>query len=136
MSNNPDRLVPGSVLDGEGRRLVVVEAHPHQDRWRVTFDGVYGREAAAALGGTILRAEAVTDDPDGYWVHDLIGAEVLDVAGTVRGTVVQVIDNPASDLLELDSGPMVPLRFVTWAPGSTPGRRQLVVDGPEGLLDI
>jgi 16S rRNA processing protein RimM len=136
VSNNPDRLVPGAELDADGRQLKVVSVRAHQDRWLVTLEGVHGREAAGALGGTILRAPAVTDDPDGYWVHDLIGAEVLDTTGAVRGSVVQVIDNPASDLLELDSGPLVPLRFATWAPDSVPGHRRLVVEGPEGLLDL
>jgi 16S rRNA processing protein RimM len=136
VSNNPDRLVPGAVLDADGRELLVRAVRPHQDRWLVTLEGVHSREAAEALGGTILRGEAVTDDPGGYWVHDLIGADVIDVTGTVRGTVVQVIDNPASDLLELDSGPLVPLRFTTWASDSAPGRRRLVVEGPEGLLDL
>jgi 16S rRNA processing protein RimM len=136
VSNNPERLAAGSVLDAEGRRLVVVEARPHQDRWLVTFDGVFGREGAGVLSGIILRAEAVLDDPDGYWVHDLIGAEVVDTDGVARGRVLQVIDNPVSDLLELDAGLLVPLHFATWAPDSAPGNRRLVVDGPDGLFDL
>lgn len=103
----------------------------------MTLDGVSDRVGAEALAGAILLAEAITDDPAGYWVHDLVGAEVVDVAGTVRGTVVTVLANPASDLLELDSGPLVPLRFATWVPGAGPGEAsppRLVVDGPAGLL--
>ena len=71
------------------------------------------------------------DDPDELWVHELIGAEVVDQAGTRRGVVEQVVDNPASDLLELDTGYLVPVRFVTALdPGVT-----VTVDVPAGLFD-
>ncbi len=40
--------------------------------------------------------------------------------------------NPASDLLVLDGGGLIPLRFVV---GSSPGER-VTVDVPDGLLDL
>ena len=40
--------------------------------------------------------------------------------------------NPASDLLVLAGGGLIPLRFVT---GSEPGVR-VTVDIPDGLLDV
>ncbi len=45
---------------------------------------------------------------------------VEDTGGTRLGTVVSVEANPASDLLVLDGGALIPLRFVV---GSVPGRR-------------
>ena len=142
LTNHPERLDPGSHLIAEGetgqRPLTVVASRPHQDRWLVTFAGVAGRERAEALGGSVLLAPPVVDDPASYWVHDLVGAEVTDPEGTVHGSVVAVVANPASDLLELDSGALIPLRFATWAAGHAPGDpvpRRLVVDGPDGLLD-
>ena len=45
-------------------------------------------------------------------MHELVGARVVDAGGVDRGLVVTVVANPASDLLELDSGALVPLRFV------------------------
>jgi 16S rRNA processing protein RimM len=46
------------------------------------------------------------------------------------GGVIAVEANPASDLLVLDGGGLIPLRFVVeHAPG------HLVVDIPAGLLD-
>jgi 16S rRNA processing protein RimM len=63
-------------------------------------------------------------------VHELIGSIVTDATGTERGTVVSVVANPASDLLELDTGALVPLRFLT---EHTPGR--VVVEAPEGLFE-
>jgi 16S rRNA processing protein RimM len=139
VSNNPDRLVDGARLvarvDGDDRTLTIVSVRPHQDRWLVEFDGVRGRESAEALSGATLLAEPVTDDPDGYWVHDLIGATVVDAAGVGHGTVVNVLDNPASDILELDNGLLIPLRFVQWDSTAAEGSRRLMVDGPAGLLD-
>ena len=141
LTNNPERLNPGTQLiaatAGGERSVTVTASRPHQDRHLVTLASVVDRSGAEALAGAVLFAEAVTDDPSGYWVHDLVGAEVVDVAGVVRGRVVAVVANPASDLLELDTGPLVPLRFATWAPGAGPGEAQpprLVVDGPVGLL--
>lgn len=134
LTNDAGRLDPGSVLDLDGRQLTVAASRPHQDRWLVLFAGVTSRSAAEALSGGVLRAEAVTGDPDSYWVHDLIGAEVVDAAGVPHGHVTAVVANPASDLLELSDGALVPLRFAQWdlnAPGSA---RRLVVDGPRGLL--
>jgi len=71
------------------------------------------------------------DDPDELWVHQLVGREVLEVDGTVRGRVVALEVNPASDLLVLDSGALVPLGFVV-----DTAAEQVVVDAPEGLFDL
>ncbi len=141
LSNNPERLLPGAsvVVDAPGgrRRLTVTASRPHQDRHLVSFEGVADRSGAESLAGMTLLAEAVTGDAAGYWVHDLVGAAVVDADGAGRGSVVAVVANPASDLLELDSGVLVPLRFATWVAGAGPGEAQpprLVVDGPVGLF--
>jgi 16S rRNA processing protein RimM len=125
-----ERLAPGSVLHADGGDLVVVASRPHQDRWIVAFDGVDAREAADRLRGTTLRAEPL-DDPDEVWVHDLVGATVVTVGGEDVGTCVSVVANPASDLLELDSGALVPIAFMVDA---APGR--VTIDPPEGLFDL
>ena len=72
------------------------------------------------------------EDPDALWVHELIGSLVDDGSGTELGRVTGVQANPASDLLVLDGGGLIPLRFVT---GSDPGVR-VTVDIPDGLLDL
>jgi 16S rRNA processing protein RimM len=93
------------------------------------FAGVDGREAAERLRDTELFASPLEDD-DAWWVHELVGADVFGRDGRRFGTVTSVVANPASDLLELDTGALVPLRFVV-------DRRlgAVVVDPPSGLLD-
>jgi 16S rRNA processing protein RimM len=82
------------------------------------------------LAGSALEADPVPE-ANGLFVHELIGTEVVEVSGERRGEVVAVEANPASDLLVLDSGALVPLRFVV---AMAPGR--LTVDVPEGLFDL
>ncbi len=84
-----------------------------------------------ALRDTPLSAPPL-EDPDALWVHDLIGSVVEDGAGVELGRVRSVEANPASDLLVLEDGGLIPLRFVT---GSVPGAR-VTVDLPDGLLDL
>jgi 16S rRNA processing protein RimM len=130
LSNHLDRLAPGAELHAGDRILVVARSRQHAERWVVGFEGVDDRAGAEALCGTELCAHRIVDDPDGFWVHDLVGAEVVDAGGASHGTVTEVLANPASDLLVLPSGTLVPLTFVSW---DDEGR--LVVDAPPGLLD-
>jgi 16S rRNA processing protein RimM len=124
-----ERLAPGTVLSSDAGDLTVVAARPHQRRWIVAFEGHASREAVERLRGLALRAEPL-DDPEAMWVHDLVGSEVVTVEGEVAGRCVAVVANPASDLLELDGGALVPVVFVV---EHTPGR--VVIDPPEGLLE-
>jgi 16S rRNA processing protein RimM len=124
-----ERLAPGTTLHTDHGTLTVEHSQPHQHRWIVAFRDVTDRESADALRGVVLRAEPI-DDPDTLWIHELIGADVCDRAGRTLGEVSAVEANPASDLLVLDNGGLIPLRFVV---EHGPGR--LVVDVPEGLFE-
>ena len=129
VTNRTERLAPGTALATGSGHLEVLRSSPFQHRWIVAFAGVDDREGAEALRGVTLLADAL-DDPAELWVHELVGSEAVDTVGVSLGTVVAVEANPASDLLVLDGGGLVPLRFVV---SSAPGR--LVVDPPAGLLD-
>lgn len=113
--------------------LRVVASRPHQHRWIVAFEGVTTREAAEALRSTALAAEPLDDDEGALWVHELIGAEVVATDGRSWGPVASVEANPASDLLVLASGTLVPVAFVVDDSG-LPAR--VVIDPPDGLLDL
>jgi 16S rRNA processing protein RimM len=124
-----ERVAPGAVLQTDAGELVVAAARRHQDSWLVAFEGHRGRDAAEALRGRVLRAEAL-DDPDEMWVHELVGSSVVTVAGDAVGTCVAVVANPASDLLELDTGALVPVVFVVDRDAD-----RVTIDPPDGLLD-
>ena len=128
------RLDAGNELHTDRGVLVVEWSSPYQQRWRVHFVGVDDRTAAEALRGVALRAEPI-EDPDTWFVHQLIGARVETVDGVVVGTCVSVVDNPAHDLIEVDDGTLVPMPFVASVDLDTdPGA--IVIDPPEGLLDL
>jgi 16S rRNA processing protein RimM len=136
VSTVEDRLAPGSRLEYQGGELVVERSQalpgkpsPRGGRWLVQFAGVASRDQAEALAGATLRAEPL-EGAEGLWVHQLVGSEVVDQAGEARGKVAAVEANPASDLLVLESGALVPLRFVVAA-----GPGKLTVDAPEGLFN-
>ena len=124
------RLEPGSKLSGNERELVVETSRPHQDRWLVRFHGIKTRGQAEKLRGWVLRAPAL-NVADALWVHELINSTVREVDGTERGVVEAVVANPASDLLELDSGYLVPLTFVVEFVDGV-----VLVDVPDGLFDL
>ena len=126
-----ERLDGGAVLDTDRGALTVVGARPFQDRYLVQFEGIDDRLSADGWRGVVLRAPAV-ERPGTLWVHELVGSDLVTEAGEVVGRVAAVEPNPASDLLVLESGALVPLHFVLH---QAAGRR-LVVDLPEGLLDL
>jgi 16S rRNA processing protein RimM len=134
VTNRSERAAPGTELHGGERTLVIVSARPHHGKWLVRFEGIDDRNAAETLRGTLLtapplRAAALEDGE--YWVHELIGARVVDPAGGALGTIVAVEANPANDLLVLDTDALVPITFVVrHADG------EVVVDVPDGLLEL
>ena len=128
VTNRTERLHPGSALFTAAGTLEVVRSSPHQGRWIVAFAGVGDRSAAESLRGTVLSAPPL-DEPGALWVHELVGAQVVGTDGGEYGTVQAVEANPASDLLVIEGGGLVPLRFVV---SHEPGR--VVVDPPPGLL--
>ena len=125
-----ERLNPGSVLITSGGTLTVEAVRPFGDRWIVQFEDFVDRSQAERIRGVELEAEAV-EIPGKLWVHELVGATVFDATGAELGSVSAVEANPASDLLVLAGGGLIPLRFVTHRDTAA---RTLVVDIPEGLL--
>jgi 16S rRNA processing protein RimM len=91
--------------------------------------------ASSWNSGDDLSSGSYQEPPETLWVHEMVGALVVDSSGGSRGHVVSVVENPASDLLELDNGNLVPLRFVSGTLVREDGSRVLQVEAPEGLLD-
>ncbi len=134
-----ERMAPGAVLHlGSSAEAAtpytVAHAQPYQAKWLVRFAEVAGREAADLLRGSKLFANPLSSedllDDDVVFIHELIGKRVVDQHGTDHGVVISVIDNPASDLLELADDRLVPLTFYV-----SNDDEVIYVDVPAGLLD-
>jgi hypothetical protein len=98
----------------------------------VQFEGVStGRRPSACAGWSSRPRRSRRGGK--LWVHELVGATVLRRRRHRAGHGRAVEANPASDLLVLESGGLIPLRFVTARDAAA---HTGDVDIPEGLLDL
>lgn len=125
-----ERMTPGVELSTDRGPVLVIAAAAHQDRFIVSFDRITSREDADAWRGVVLSAPRIDDD-DVIWIDQLFDAEVYDAEGILRGVVIDIESNPASDILVLDNGALVPLTFVTNVEANT----RIDVDVPDGLFE-
>lgn len=102
-------LRSGEVLelvdrDGRTRHLTLTSNTPINGGALLGFDGVETREDADVLRGGTIRVDPVRlpppRDPDEFYVRELIGCAVR-VGGREVGTVRDVINRPANDVLEV-----------------------------------
>ena len=70
----------------------------------VRLEGIDSRAAADALRGEPLWAPRPPLEEDEYWADDLVGCEIEGV-----GRVARLLDYPSCEVLETETGEMVPL---------------------------
>jgi 16S rRNA processing protein RimM len=139
------RFAKGSRLDtdpaGVGP-LVVAAIKWHSGELLVRFEGIADRDAAAELRGAWLTVDAATipppEDPEEFRDTDLIGMSVRTVDGSVVGTVDDVLHSGQDVLVvKASDGRNVMVPFVLpLVPEVNVSSGYLVIDPPEGLLDI
>ena len=112
-----------------------VTANTGADRWVVGLVGIDDRNDVERLVNKVVWAEPI-DDPGAVWVHQVIGAKVLGTDGVDRGTCIAVLKNPANDLLELESGALVPVLFVKSVLPDDAGGFVVTIDPPDGLFEV
>ncbi|MGA0894819.1 MAG: ribosome maturation factor RimM [Ilumatobacteraceae bacterium] len=135
ITDRTERVAVGSRMQVGRAWHTVAAARDASTRWLVRFEGVNDRTAAERLANQVVRAEPLDERGDAIYVDELIGAEVVETDGTARGRCIAVVDNPAHELMELDSGALVPVVFVT-AVETVDGRTTVVVDVPDGLFEL
>jgi 16S rRNA processing protein RimM len=91
-------------VDGEPAKIVVSK-HGAQGRPVIKLDRSVPRGATLA----IPRSELPELEEDEYYAFQLVGLVVEEEGGRVVGRVSDVVDYPANDVLELDSGQSLPL---------------------------
>lgn len=107
-----ERFAAGSVLRLEdGRTLTVEKARPHQQRLLVKFEEIADRTDAESLRGQVLLVpmDASPEPPQGsFWIHQVVGLEVVTEDGRSLGRIREVEGNPANDLWVTESGTLIP----------------------------
>lgn len=129
-SDRHERHSPGAVFETRRGVLTLAAARPHKNGYLMRFREIADRTTAEEFRNIVLSAYGIEDD-DAWWIDEMIGAVVVDDQGVERGTVVEIQSNPASDLLVLSSGALVPLRFV-----DRHHDKVLYVTVPAGLFEL
>lgn len=105
ITNRPEHLRRVStVFVGENLTPYTLKrAAPHKSSVLImTLDGIDGRDAAERLRGQevyIRQADAMPLDEDEYYLHDLPGLRVETVDGATIGTVKEVLETGANEVL-------------------------------------
>jgi 16S rRNA processing protein RimM len=87
-------------VNGERRRIIAVRQTPKG--FLVDFEGITTREEAARLRGMEMlldRKELDVPEEGEFYVGDLVGLAVYDTAGAYVGSVVDVLETPAHEVL-------------------------------------
>lgn len=142
----PERFAAGSTFawtrNGEEKSLVVASVRPHADRLLVRFDGFDDGESARSLAGGDLwvpEEEAAPVPDDYYYSHEVEGWRCEDAAGRELGTAVVIEKTAGGAMLFLDSGGPEPVAVPFVRPivvSVERASRRIVLDPPEGLLDL
>ncbi len=105
-SDRPERFARGATLyvDGEPAE-VVVSKRGSGKRPVIKLDRHVERGTTLAVPREALAALA----EDEYYSFQLVGLVVEEESGRVLGRVKEVLDYPANDVLELESGALLPL---------------------------
>jgi 16S rRNA processing protein RimM len=140
------RFAAGSVLftDPAERGPLTVESTRDQNgRLVVAFEGVPDRNAAEQLRNTMLLVDASdvppSDDPDEFHDTQLMGMSAELTDGSRLGEVTDVLHLPHGDVLVVrrEDASEVLVPFVkAIVPEVDLAAGRLVVDPPEGLLDL
>ncbi|MFQ5689386.1 MAG: ribosome maturation factor RimM [Gemmatimonadota bacterium] len=126
---------------GAPATLEISHSQAHGRGWLLRVREVTDRSTAERYGGhrlTVERSGLSELEPDEYFLHELIGLDILDETGRLLGRVADVYDAPANPVLALrveDRETLIPFRreFVTEVDLR---ERRVVVRLLEGMLDL
>jgi 16S rRNA processing protein RimM len=104
-SDTRELFAVGAKLLVDGEEATVVGSKQARGRPVLRLDRRPARGAALQVPRTALSATA----EDEYYVFQLVGLQVQEEAGSVLGTVTDVAPGVANDVLELDSGLLLPM---------------------------
>lgn len=133
------------LVDPERKKVVasaVKAVRPHKDRALVLLDGIDSPEKVSLFRDWTIEVpenEARQLDENEYFLHDLVGLEVVDGRGETLGRVIETLEGVAQLLLRVEapSGHRFEVPFVdALCPEVDLEARRLTVDLPEGLVEL
>jgi 16S rRNA processing protein RimM len=101
----PERFEPGAKLRAAGETVRVEERKRSGGRLVVRLD----RPMPRGTELQVPRSALPEPEHDSYYVFQLVGLEVEEQGGGRLGVVTDVVPAPANDVLELDTGLLLPL---------------------------
>jgi len=105
-SDDPRRFEVGATLFVDGEPATVsLSRRVARGRPAIKLDRPVARGAELA----VRREDLPVPDEDSYYVSDLVGLDVVAQGGERLGAVVEVLPGVANDVLELDTGLLLPL---------------------------
>ena len=119
--------------------LTLETVRDHNGTLLLGFAGIRDRNQAEELRGAVLEAELpeVSDEPDAWYDHELVGLTAVDPAGATLGEVVAVEHPGAQDLLVVRRPDgirrLVPF-VVAIVPTVDVAGGTVVIDAPPGLI--
>jgi 16S rRNA processing protein RimM len=104
-SEDEERFAKGATLHVDGEPAEIVVSKRSRGRPVIRLDREVPRGAELA----VPREELPPPGEDEYYEFQLVGLAVEEEGGRQLGSVAAVIPGPANDVLELDSGLLLPL---------------------------
>jgi len=124
------------ALTGEPRRVEVLRAERANLGYLVALRGYDDRDRADELRNQevlVPRGELPELDDGEFYAADLVGLQVFDGQGLLRGTVEDLESAGPNDLLRLQGGALVPMGLVKEVDVEN---RRVIIDAPDGLFDL
>jgi 16S rRNA processing protein RimM len=104
-SDEPERFAVGATVHVGGQPAQVLASKRSGGRPVIRLD----REAPRGAELAVPRSELPPPGEDEFYVFQLVGLEVQEEGGRALGRVSAVQPGVANDVLELDTGPALPL---------------------------
>ena len=103
------------VVEGDRRRILAARETPKG--FLIDLEGIEDRDLAGSLRGSELllgREELDTPEEEEFYVGDMVGLEAYDDAGARVGSVADILETPAHEVLvvqDYDEEIYVPFTF-------------------------
>jgi 16S rRNA processing protein RimM len=105
LTDNPERLRSGSRIYAGAQPLTIVASREAAGFTYLTFEGHRDRSSVEALRHRILQVgeDDLPPLPAGeYYRFQLVGLRAVDASGTALGTVAEIIETGANDVLRIE----------------------------------